>query len=417
MAQPRKTPVPPAGSPPSRGALIATALLVLVGIAVNVLLNRPRPSEAVEAPDRPYHENGLVRTPPMGWNSWNRFGCGVSDGLIRAMADALVESGMKDAGYEFIVVDDCWMSEKRVRGHLQPDPANFPYGMRNLADYIHAKGLKFGLYLDRGRKTCQGRAGSLGHEKRDAADLAAWGVDYVKVDNCHLPWFDDPQRGFHRMKRALMNSGWPVVFSLCMWGFEDWMPQQANLWRTTGDINDNWDSMLANAEENVKYADYAGPGRWNDPDMLEIGNGGMTDDEYRAHMSLWAVMAAPLMAGNDLRNMTPSTKEILMNREVIAVDQDPMGVQGRKVWEGGDGYRIYSRPLAGENVRAVVLLNGSSQAATLKAEWKDLSLLPGRARVRDLWAHADRGVFQDSYSTRVPPHGAVMVKVTRLPVR
>jgi len=368
----------------------------------------------------------LALTPPMGWNSWNVWGLSVDDKKVRDTADVMINSGLASFGFAYVNIDDGWEAPARAPDGEIPTNEKFP-DMKSTADYVHSKGLKIGIYSSPGPRTCGGYIGSYEHEFQDAATWAKWGIDYIKYDWCSYGGVvsaktrEDYTKPYVLMRNALDAVDRDIVYSLCQYGMDkvwEWGAEiGGDLWRTTGDINDNWDSMLGNAEENVKYADYAGPGRWNDPDMLEIGNGGMTDDEYRAHMSLWAVMAAPLMAGNDLRTMTPATKEILMNREVIAVDQDPMGVQGRKVWEGGDGYRIYSRPLAGENVRAVVLLNGSSQAATLKAEWKDLSLLPGRARVRDLWAHADRGVFRDSYSTRVPPHGAVMVKITRLPVR
>src|SRR5712691_3565878 len=305
-------------------------------------------------------DNGLARTPPMGWNSWNHFGCDVSARLIRETADAMVASGMRDAGYRYVVIDDCWQVARDRQGRLVADSARFPGGMKPLADYVHSKGLKFGLYTDAGRQTCQGRPGTYGFEELDARTYAEWGVDYVKEDWCHAEGLDAPTQ-YAKFRDALAKAGRPIVFSICEWGSHHpwtWGPRTGNLWRTTGDIGDDWASIISRVDLSSQYALTAGPGGWNDPDMLEVGNGGMTDDEYRAHFSLWAVMAAPLIAGNDVRTLAAATRDILENREVLAVDQDSLGAQGTIVWERPPELQVWMKPLQ-DGSRAVVLLNRS----------------------------------------------------------
>jgi len=356
-------------------------------------------------------DRGLANTPPMGWNSWNKFQCDIREDIVREVADAMVTNGMRDAGYQFICLDDCWMQNDRVDGHLKADSKTFPNGIKALADYVHSKGLKLGIYSDRGRKTCQGRDSSFGYETTDARDFADWGVDYLKYDDCNLPSNVSDRDGYRKMRDALLATGHPIVFSICAWGFQDWMPEIGNLWRTTGDIHDQWDDVVNHVNENEQYSSRSHVGAWNDPDMLEVGNDGMTTEEYKSHFSLWAVMTAPLIAGNDVRNMSKETREILTNTEVIAVDQDPWGLQGVKVWEGGDGLAVYSKVLAGANKRAVVLFNRSAFPAKVTARWSDLGLPPGPASVRDLWAHKDLGNFQEAFQSDVPPHGVVMLKV------
>ena len=358
-------------------------------------------------------DNGLARTPPMGWNSWNHFGCDVSARLIRETADAMVASGMRDAGYRYVVIDDCWQVARDPQGRLVADSARFPDGIKALADYVHAQGLKFGIYTDAGRKTCQGRPGTYGHEVEDARTFAAWGVDYVKEDWCYADSLDAPIQ-YARFRDALRGAGRPIVFSICEWGsFSpwDWGPTSGHLWRTTTDIEDKWSSMLDNLDISGQHAAAARPGAWNDPDMLEVGNGGMTDAEYRAHFSLWAIMAAPLIAGNDLRTMTSTTREILTNREVIAVDQDSLGVQGTLVQEDPPEHQVWVKPLR-DGSRAVVLLNRSTTPDSITATWWRLRLPAGPALVRDLWAHADVGTFKDKFTALVPPHGAGLVRVS-----
>ena len=364
------------------------------------------------APRRPV-DNGLARTPPMGWNSWNHFGCNVSERLIEETADAMVASGMRDAGYRYVVIDDCWQVARDAHGTLVADSVRFPHGIKALADYVHGKGLKFGIYTDAGTGTCQGRPGTLGHEEQDARTFAAWGVDYVKEDWCHAGGLDAPTQ-YAKFRDALAHSGRAIVFSICEWGSNqpwEWAPQTGNLWRTTGDIEDTWSSMLDNLDQSAQHSGVAGPGRWNDPDMLEVGNGGMTDDEYRAHMSLWAIMAAPLIAGNDVRAMSAATKAILLNPEVIAVDQDSLGAQGILVQERPPELQVWAKPLA-DGSRAVALLNRSAAPARITVSFARVGLHDDSATVRDLWAHTNLGAFGRQYSTTVPSHGVVMLRMT-----
>ena len=360
----------------------------------------------------PALDNGLARTPPMGWNSWNHFHCDVSAQLIKETADALVASGMRDAGYRYVVIDDCWQVARDRTGRLVADSARFPGGIKPLADYVHSKGLKFGIYTDAGRRTCQGRPGTYGSEEIDARTFAEWGVDYVKEDWCNSEGLDAPTQ-YAKFRDALAKAGRPIIFSICEWGSNrpwEWGPRTGNLWRTTGDIGDRWASMISILDLSSQYALAARPGAWNDPDMLEVGNGGMTDDEYRAHFSLWAVMSAPLMAGNDVRAMPPATREILGNKDVIAVDQDSLGVQGMLVQEPGIDLQVWSKPLA-DGSRAVVLLNRSGLQTVIATSWRAIGLT-GPARVRDLWAHSDLGAFTGRFSATVPAHGVVMVRIT-----
>jgi len=367
----------------------------------------------------------LASTPPMGWNSWNKFGCNVSEDLIRQIADAMVASGMKDAGYQYVVIDDCWQLERDGNGNIVADPKHFPSGMKALADYVHAKGLKFGLYSDAGTKTCQGRPGSRGYEFQDARQYAAWGVDYLKYDWCSTST-QDASSSYEAMRAALDASGRPIVFSICEWGKSKpwlWAHGVGNLWRTTGDIQDRWQGkkewnpgdccsygMLDIVDQEVGLESFAGPGHWNDPDMLEVGNGGMTTAEYRAHFSLWAILAAPLIAGNDLRDMKPEIREILTHKEVIAVDQDPAGSQGRRVRKNGD-LEVWSK-LMQDGSRAVALLNRGIKDAEISVSWEDLGY-PAHlsARVRDLWQAKDLGERKGMFSSTVAPHSVVMVTV------
>jgi alpha-galactosidase len=355
-------------------------------------------------------ENGVARTPPMGWNSWNKFGCGINDALVRATADAMVSSGMQAAGYQYVNIDDCWpMTTRDASGNLQADPVKFPSGIKSVADYVHSKGLKFGVYGDRGTSTCANFPGSYQHEVQDANTFAAWGVDYLKYDNCAT--VGDMQTDLANMRNALAATGRPIVFSISTW----WMslptfPDLGNMWRTTSDITDSFSSVMGNIDTNNNTAQYAGPGHWNDPDMLEVGNGGMTDAEYRAHFGMWAMAAAPLIAGNDLRSMTQATKDILTAPEVIAVDQDALGIQGIKVTDNGAGLQVWSKTLSGSNTRAVALLNRSGATASMTVNWSAIGL-SGSATVRDLWARTDLGSFSGSYTASVPSHAIVLVKI------
>jgi len=354
---------------------------------------------------------GLALTPPMGWNTWNKFACNVSDDLVRGMADAMVKSGMKDAGYQYIVIDDCWQVSRDANGNIVVDQQRFPNGMKAVADYVHSVGLKFGI----------------GHEYQDARTYASWGVDYLKYDWCNTLPGQDARSSYANIRQALDTSGRPIVLSICEWGkAQPWLWGKevgGNLWRTTGDIQDRWagkkewspgnccsNGMLDIVDENEPLYSAAGPGHWNDPDMLEVGNGGMTTTEYRSHFSLWALMAAPLIAGNDLRSMTPEIHDILTNKEVIAIDQDSLGRQGRRVWKDGD-LEVWSKQLQ-DGSRAVILLNRGASSHEVAVNWEQIGY-PRHlsAAVRDLWAHKDLGKFTGQYAAPVESHGVVMVTV------
>ncbi len=358
--------------------------------------------------------NGLAKTPPMGWNSWNKFAGRVTGDDVRAMADAMASNGMKSAGYQYINIDDAWQGGRDAQGNIQPNK-KFP-DMKALADYVHSKGLKLGIYSSPGPNTCAGYEGSYGHEEQDARTYAAWGIDYLKYDWCGARNIYTPaemQAVYQKMGDALRATGRPIVYSLCQYGWADvwkWGPEVGgNLWRTTGDIRDAWESMSNIGFNQSDLAPYAGPGHWNDPDMLEIGNGGMNEDEYRTHMSLWSILAAPLLAGNDLRTISPSILEILTNREVIAIDQDKEGKQGQRAWKDGDS-EVWTRPLAGGDI-AVGLFNRSKDAARISVKWADLKIKNPK-RVRDLWHHKDLAQPGSEFAATVPAHGVVMLRVT-----
>ncbi|MGD0482782.1 MAG: glycoside hydrolase family 27 protein, partial [Terracidiphilus sp.] len=351
---------------------------------------------------------------------WNKFGCHVNEALIRSAADQIVASGMRAAGYQYVVIDDCWQGERDANGNIQPDANLFPSGIKALADYVHSRGLKFGIYTDAGTKTCAGRAASRGHEFQDARQYAAWGVDYLKEDWCNTGT-QNAEASYTTMHEALVATGRPIVLSICEWGAAKpylWGKEVGgNLWRTTGDIADKFEGkddyrigMIDIVDMNADLYSYAGPGHWNDPDMMQIGNGGMTPVEYRAHFSMWAMMAAPLMAGNDLSAMSEDTKSILMNKEVIAVDQDPLGEAGRRVWRDGD-LEIWSRNLIG-GYRAVVLLNRGTTARNITVHWTDIGYPDSlNAQIRDLWKAKDMGSAKSSYTAEVASHGVVMLTV------
>jgi alpha-galactosidase len=357
----------------------------------------------------------------MGWNSWNKFGCDVSEQLIRETADAIVSSGMKDAGYEYVVIDDCWQVDRDAEGNIVVDAERFPSGMKALADYVHSKGLKFGIYSDAGLMTCQGRPGGRGYEFQDARQYAEWGVDYLKYDWCHTGTQDAPA-SYSLMRQALDASGRSIVFSICEWGRNKpwlWAPGIGHLWRTTSDIQNCWDCRrewggmgfvhILDLQDGLES--YAGPGHWNDPDMLEVGNDGLTITESRAHFSLWALLASPLMAGNDVRSMTPDIVEILTNEEVIAVNQDVLGRQGRKVRDDGD-LEVWSKELH-DGSRAVVLFNRSEETRSMHVDWPEIGYTASlQAAVRDLWSHEDLGSFQGTLSATVPSHGVAMLRIT-----
>lgn len=369
----------------------------------------------------------VALTPPMGWNSWNHFATRVTEADVRGAADAIVASGMKDAGYVYVNIDDAWEGKRDAQGVIHTNE-KFP-DMKALGDYIHSKGLKFGIYSSPGPQTCARYEGSYQHEEQDAKTWASWGVDYVKYDLCSFrPIMNeaaakDPEHAeeikfklmkaaYEKMDKALKATGRPIVLSLCQYGWNEvwtWGPEVGgNLWRTTGDISDSYLSMSQIGFSQAGLSKYAGPGHWNDPDMLEIGNGRMTAEEYRTHMSLWCLLAAPLLAGNDLSKMTDETKSILLNKEAIAVDQDALGKQGDRVWAKG-ALEIWAKPLSNGKV-AVGLFNRSLEAAPMTLKLADVGAKAG-AKARDLWAHKDLGALKESYTATVPAHGVMFLRL------
>ncbi len=365
-------------------------------------------------------DDGLARTPPMGFNNWNATHCGAdfNEAMVKGMADLFVSSGLKDAGYQYVNLDDCWaLPQRDAMDKLVPDPARFPNGIKAVADYVHSKGLKLGIYTSAGTKTCNsaGFPGGLGHEESDAQQFADWGVDYLKYDNCNNQNVPALER-YTKMRDALKKTGRAIVYSICEWGQNSpwlWGADVGHLWRTTGDISDSYASMLGIVKKNAVLADYAGPGHWNDPDMLEVGNGGMTDTEYRSHFSLWAVMAAPLLIGSDLRKATPQTMAILENRDVIAVDQDPLGKQGRVLSSDG-GRWVFAKPLENGDV-AVALFNETGAAAPIATTAAAVGM-PAREgyALRDLWTHSMTETA-GTIAANVPAHGTVMYRVSADP--
>jgi alpha-galactosidase len=320
----------------------------------------------------------LAQTPPMGWNEYNFFANKLDAADIRAAADALVSSGMKAAGYEYVIMDDTWEGQRNAQGEIQTN-SRFP-DMKALADYVHSRGLKFGLYSSPGPETCAGFAGSYDHVQQDAKTYASWGVDYLKYDLCGLrkvmksTYPNDEVAQMHmmidsyqKMNESLKATRRPIVFSLCQYGWDavwEWAPSVGgNLWRTTGDINDHWDRIYSIIEQQAGLAKYAGPGHWNDPDMLEVGNGHLTLAENRAHFSMWAMLAAPLIAGNDVVHMKPEIRDILTNRDVIAIDQDGLGHEATRAYADGE-VEVWTRHLSGGAFAIAVLNAGSARYAS-----------------------------------------------------
>ncbi|MDI5972588.1 alpha-galactosidase [Streptomyces sp. SL13] len=386
--------------------LSATVTLSLLLVLAPVLLL------FAGAPQARALDNGLARTPPMGWNDWNAFGCNVTEQLVEQTADYLVSSGLKDDGYTYVNIDDCWMSASRdANGNLVPDPAKFPDGISGVAAYVHSKGLKLGIYESAGTATCAGYPGSLNHEQQDADSFAAWGVDYLKYDNCNNQGVPYQQR-YDAMRDALAATGRPIVFSMCEWGDDSvwtWGAATGNLWRTTGDINASFSSMLSNFHTNVGLAQYAGPGAWNDPDMLEVGNG-MSFTEDRSEFSLWAEMAAPLISGTDLRSASAATLSLYGDKDVIAVDQDSLGKQGTEISSSG-GLDVLTKPLSNGDV-AVTLFNENSSAATISTTASAAGLPAAASYTLDnLWSHT-KATTTGAVSATVPAHGTVMYRIS-----
>ncbi|CAM5493418.1 Alpha-galactosidase OS=Streptomyces alboniger OX=132473 GN=CP975_04115 PE=3 SV=1 [Streptomyces alboniger] len=407
---------------------LATVLLCAGGLAAPAAAYEG--GERPAAPDVPAEQaaaepdvklpDGLALTPPMGFNNWNSTHCRAEfdEAMVKGIADIFVEKGLKEAGYEYVNLDDCWaLPERDANGKLVPDPKRFPQGIKAVADYVHGKGLKLGIYTSAGTKTCNsaGFPGALGHERSDAQQFAEWGVDYLKYDNCNNQGVDAKQRYIamrDALKAASETTGRPIVYSICEWGENkpwEWAADVGHLWRTTGDISDSWGSMLSIMKQNLPLAKYAGPGRWNDPDMLEVGNGGMTDTEYRTHFSMWSIMAAPLLIGSDLRKASPETFEILGNEEVIAVDQDPLGRQG-EVLSSQDGRWVVAKEMK-DGSRAVALFNetGTAQSVSTTAKAVGLPDADGYT-LRDLWRHKSYNTA-GRISATVPAHGTVLLRV------
>ena len=376
----------------------------------------------------------LALTPPMGWNSWNKFACNVDENLIKQVADAMVSSGMKDAGYTYINLDDCWHGERDSLGFIHADSKRFPSGMKALADYVHAKGLKFGIYSDAGSQTCGGRPGSRGYEFQDAQMYASWGVDYLKYDWCNTEGLK-AEGAYKTITAALRKAGRPVVLSICEWGSDkpwEWGPAVGHLWRTTGNIyncfdcvedHGTWKSwgVMQILDKQDGLRQYAGPGHWNDPDMLEVGNG-MPVNEDRAHFTMWSMIAAPLIAGNDIRKMSKETVEVLTNKEVIAVNQDKLGVQGFK-YSVKDSLETWLKPL--DNGKwAVVFLNRNKQPQTVHFDWKktpitdeltkaELNAATTTYKLRNVWTKKDMGNTTKALKTTVPAHDVLMLVLSK----
>lgn len=382
-----------------------------------------------------YHKfEGLALTPPMGWNSWNKFSCNVDEKLIKEIADAMVSSGMKDAGYTYINIDDCWHGDRDSLGFIHPDPTRFPSGMKSLADYIHSKGLKVGIYSDAGSQTCGGRPGSRGYEFQDAQTYAKWGIDYLKYDWCNTEGLK-AEGAYKTITAALRKAGRPIVLSICEWGDSkpwEWAETVGHLWRTTGDIYNCFDCIkdhgtwkqlgvmqILDLQEGLRK--YAGPGQWNDPDMLEVGNG-MIVNEDRAHFAMWAMLAAPLMAGNDLRNMSIQTTNILTNKEAIDINQDKLGIQGWK-FATKDSVETWFKPLAGGNW-AVCFLNRSTTSKSISFDWKNtivadtlskltLDSKSVNYKIRNVWTKKDVGTTKSALKAIVPGHDVLMLTLKK----
>ena len=364
-------------------------------------------------------DNGLGLTPPMGWNSWNHFRCDINETLIRNVADALVSTGLKDLGYEYLNLDDCWQVDRDpTTGKIIEDPIAFPSGMKALGDYIHSKGLKFGLYSDAGQYTCQHRPGSLGKEEMDAKAYAAFGCDYLKYDNCYSTAIPVQDR-YVAMRDALNATGRPIYFSMCEWGYEDpatWASDVANSWRTTGDIFPRWNVITKLLDTNDRFHEYAGPGGWNDPDMIEVGNGNLTVQEERSHFTLWAMMKAPLLLGNDVTQMTSRVKDIIGNRKVIAINQDPLGVQAYSIWSSDENntQQIFAGPLDNGGFVVAFFNRNGTEDVYMTVHWKDIPGIPSEDTVmflEDLWCDLNT-TTSVSFSATVQPRDVVAFRMT-----
>ncbi|MGB3054287.1 MAG: glycoside hydrolase family 27 protein [Acidimicrobiales bacterium] len=412
---------------------IALALTALVGACGTGEDNGDRPATTAPASSsttEPANSDGpdaetLAATPPMGWNSWNQVRCyDLNEDVVKRAADAIVRHGLDDLGYRYVVVDDCWQApERNSEGALVPDPERFSSGLADLADYIHDKGLRFGLYLSPGSETCAMQwddypatgLGSLGHERQDAEMLADIGVDYLKYDWCGADEVDglEPETAFAHMRDELKRLDRPIVYSISEYGRNEpwkWAPGIANMWRTTSDILPMWASIATIINSQADLHPYAEPGSWNDPDMLQVGNGPLTDVEARSHVGMWAMLAAPLMIGTDLDKVTPGVLAALSNPEVIAIDQDPLGRQARRVRDDA-GVQVWVRPLS-DGEFAVALLNGGDAPTRVDTDLAEVGIDPGRWKVRDVWAQADGGVVDGALGADLEPHAMALFRLS-----
>ena len=370
----------------------------------------------------------LAATPPMGWNSWNWFAGKVTQDDVKAAADLIVSSGMRDAGYVYVNIDDTWEGARDAAGVLHTNE-KFP-DMKGLADYVHGKGLKLGIYSGPGEQTCAHFAGSLGHEQQDADLYASWGIDYLKYDLCsfrtkmqasapndRLKQDAMMREAYMKMHVALLKTGRPIVYSLCQYGFDavwQWAPEVGGtLWRTTDDVKENFPSIALIAQTQLGLAKYASPGHWNDPDMLEVGNGKLTADENRTHMGMWAMLAAPLLAGNNLTTLTPEVKAILTNREVIAIDQDALGRQAERIYQEGP-IQIWSRPLADGGVALAVINFGEDEnfMRGIGLHLREAGVSSGM-KARDVWAARDVGTISDTYAYSLKSHQMLLLRFSK----
>ncbi|MDT0645103.1 glycoside hydrolase family 27 protein [Zunongwangia sp. F260] len=377
---------------------------------------------------------GLADTPPMGWNTWNTFACDINEDLIKETADAIVASGMKEAGYEYVIIDDCWHGERDEKGFIQVDPERFPSGMKALADYVHSKGLKIGIYSDAGTQTCAGEPGSRGYEYQDAIRYAEWGIDYLKYDWCNTENIN-PIGAYSTMRDALYSAGRPVLFAMCEWGDNqpwEWAEDVAHMWRTTGDIYNCWNceedhgswsswGVLRILDMQDGLREYAGPGHWNDPDMMEVGNG-MSQNEDRAHFTMWSMLAAPLIAGNDVRNMTPETVEILTNEKMIAINQDSLGVQAFK-YNSEDGLETWFKPLS-NGEWAVTFLNRSDEPGKVSFDWEEKKIEDPHFdyavdfsevtySIEDIWNEKELKNTKKTLKATVAPHDVLTLRLKK----
>jgi len=375
---------------------------------------------------------GLAETPPMGWNSWNIYACDINENLIKEVAKAMVDRGLKDAGYEYVVIDDCWHGERDSLGFIQCDPVKFPSGIKALADYIHSLGLKFGIYSDAGWKTCGGRPGSRGYEFQDAMKYAEWGVDYLKYDWCSTDGLK-AEGAYQTMRDALYKAGQPILFSMCEWGNSkpwEWAKETGHMWRTTGDICNKWEGSISFGTWTAWSAmtildmqdglrEYAGPGHWNDPDMMEVGNG-MTASEERAHFSMWCMICAPLIAGTNIQKASDQTIATLTNEGAISINQDKLGIQGLRVSKQ-DSLEIWYKPLADGNW-AVCFLNRNAKAKEISYNWAEQKIVDDFAKratdfstinysIYDVWAKKEIGNTQKALKTVVPSHDVLMLRL------